>query len=344
MVTSAGGPFADWLASLTGVTARAGARSVRATTSGALIVTTPDLVIKLHHPRTDHDLLATRLRLAASPALAAIVLAPVLDHPLPVPAELAAELVGAVGDAGQDAVGEAPGGWRWASLWPRVEVLAPDAADDVHLPWRAAGRLLAGLHLAGVPHGAPPGGAGERLPRALARIAAHPAPDAAVVRAAGRAVAEALADAATGLCGLAHGDWHLGQLGRRSGTDPWLLIDLDDLGLGPAADDLARPAGFWACGLLADAAWAAFVEGYRDGGGPALAPSGDPWPVLELPARAAVVVAAARAVLDGPLEGTGRALVEACRRMPTTGTPVVGTLGAARVVVQDENSESKETR
>ncbi len=334
MVTSPGGPWEDWLASLTGVpTGATGGRSVRRTTSGALIVTTADLVIKLHHPRADHDLFAARLRLAASPSLATLVLAPRLARPLAVPPELSTELSGA---------------WRWASLWPRVEVLDPHAADGhhdpsglddpddpdgAHLPWAAAGRLLAGLHLAGIPQGTPPSGAGERLPRALARIATNPGRDAAVVGAAGQVVAQALADAAPGLGTLVHGDWHLGQLGRPPGTDHWVLIDLDDLGIGPAAGDLARPAGFWACGLLPDASWAAFIEGYRDGGGPAVPPQGDPWPVLEPHARAAVVVAAARAVLDGldgPLDAVGSALVEACSRMPQGDTPATGTPGTAR--------------
>ena len=40
---------------------------------------------------------------------------------------------------------------------------------------------------------------------------------------------------------LVHGDWHLGQLGRRSATTPWMLIDVDDLGVGDPAWDLARP-------------------------------------------------------------------------------------------------------
>jgi aminoglycoside phosphotransferase (APT) family kinase protein len=89
---------------------------------------------------------------------------------------------------------------------------------------------------------------------------------------------------------LVHGDFHLGQLGRRAG--PWVLLDVDDLGAGDPAWDLARPAGFWAAGLIPDDDWAAFVDSYRDAGGAAL-PAGDPWPVLDPFARAAVVQAAA---------------------------------------------------
>jgi aminoglycoside phosphotransferase (APT) family kinase protein len=105
---------------------------------------------------------------------------------------------------------------------------------------------------------------------------------------------------------LVHGDFHLGQLGRRPGG-PWLLIDIDDLGVGDPAWDLARPAGFWAAGLIPDDDWARFVDAYRGAGGPAL-PPGDPWPVLESFARAAVVQAAAHHPGDA-------LLIAACERM-----------------------------
>ena len=71
-----------------------------------------------------------------------------------------------------------------------------------------------------------------------------------------------------------------------------MLIDIDDLGAGDPAWDLARPAGFWAAGLIPDDDWATFLDAYRDAGGSAL-PRSDPWPVLEPFARAAVVQAAA---------------------------------------------------
>jgi hypothetical protein len=45
----------------------------------------------------------------------------------------------------------------------------------------------------------------------------------------------------------------LGQLGWRLGA--LVLIDVDDLGVGDPAADLARPAGFWAAGLLPDGDW-----------------------------------------------------------------------------------------
>jgi aminoglycoside phosphotransferase (APT) family kinase protein len=101
-----------------------------------------------------------------------------------------------------------------------------------------------------------------------------------------------------------HGDWHLGQIGRQCG--PWLLIDVDDLGVGDPAWDLARPAGFWAAGLIPDDDWNTFLEAYRGADGPAV-PAGDPWPVLDPFARAAVIQAAAHNPDDE--------LVAACERM-----------------------------
>ena len=103
-----------------------------------------------------------------------------------------------------------------------------------------------------------------------------------------------------------------GQLGRRAGQ--WLLIDVDDLGVGDPAWDLARPAGFWAAGLIPDDDWTTFLDAYRDAGGPAV-PAGDPWPVLEPFARAAVVHAAAAGVAHGDDDETQSALLAACQRM-----------------------------
>ena len=93
-------------------------------------------------------------------------------------------------------------------------------------------------------------------------------------------------------------------------TTPWTLIDIDDLGVGDPAWDLARPAGFWVAGLIPDGDWTTFVDAYRDAGGAALPPSPtDPWPVLEPFARAAVVQAAAGNPDD-------ELLLAACARMP----------------------------
>ncbi|PRC46825.1 aminoglycoside phosphotransferase, partial [Mycobacterium sp. ITM-2017-0098] len=108
-------------------------------------------------------------------------------------------------------------------------------------------------------------------------------------------------------------DFHLGQLGRRGPTAHWQLIDIDDVGIGDPVWDLARPAGFWAAGLIPDDDWAAFLDGYRCSG-PAL-PTGDPWPILEPFARAAVVHAAASGLVHGDADDAQLALEEACERM-----------------------------
>lgn len=178
------------------------------------------------------------------------------------------------------------------------------AAEPRDLPWRAAGELLARLHREPVddmtlPHGAP-----DRLRRAVDRLESGPHSNvnrANVIRAA----ASQLRLPSVGRETLVHGDFHLGQLGRHDGH--WVLIDLDDLGVGDPAWDLARPAGFWAAGLVPDADWHAFLDGYRAAGGPAL-PAGDPWPVLEPFARAAVIAAAANHPDDD-------LLFTACERM-----------------------------
>jgi aminoglycoside phosphotransferase (APT) family kinase protein len=112
---------------------------------------------------------------------------------------------------------------------------------------------------------------------------------------------------------LVHGDWHLGQLGRRDTAAPWQLIDIDDLGVGDPAWDLARPAGFWAAGLIPDHDWNAFLDAYRAQG--AACPPGDLWPILEPFARAAVVHAAASGLVHGDADDTQQALEEACERM-----------------------------
>lgn len=239
------------------------------TPSGATVTLAGQMVIKLHRPGTDPQALTQRLRAAAR---SGCLLSPLELEPEP------------VGD-------------RWRTRWPRVATVHPDPS---RLPWQEAGRLLARLHREPpgeltVPHGGP-----ARLARALARL--DDGPDAAVIRSAATSVRQTPGSNRPNA--LVHGDFHLGQLGRRQGG--WVLIDIDDVGLGDPAADLARPAGFWAAGLLPDADWHRFLDGYRDGGGPAL-PAGDPWPVLEPFAADAVITAAANRPDD--------LLVAACARM-----------------------------
>lgn len=227
------------------------------------------LIDKVHRPGTDPQALRERLRVA--------VRCPELLSPLSVEPE-------AVGD-------------RWLTRWPLVEVVPQ---DPVGLPWAEAGRLLARLHREpledfDLPHGAP-----ARLERALARLGAGA--DADIVRRGAEGLPAMRVD---GPNTLVHGDFHLGQLGRRAGD--WLLFDLDDLGVGDPLWDLSRPAGFWAAGLVPDDDWHAFIDGYRSADGPAL-PAGDPWPVLDPVARAAVIAAAANHLDD-------EVLLAACERM-----------------------------
>jgi aminoglycoside phosphotransferase (APT) family kinase protein len=239
------------------------------TRSGAEIVVDGDVVYKLHRPGTDPRALAIRLRVAADTES-------LLDPLSTVPERI---------------------GMRWRSRWPRVETVVPQPECA---PWAEAGRLLAQLHGEPATIRIPPHGWPHRLRRMLRST------DDVTVR---RAAAELplvvwRAGSSDRPTTLVHGDWHLGQLGRQAG--PWVLIDVDDLGVGDPAWDLARPAGFWAAGLIPDDDWAAFLDAYRDAGGPAV-PGGDPWPVLEPFARAAVIQAAAH--------GRDDELIAACERM-----------------------------
>jgi aminoglycoside phosphotransferase (APT) family kinase protein len=242
------------------------------TRSGAQIVVDGDVVYKLHRPGTDPRGLGTRLRIAAESGC--------LLSPLDVVPERV--------------------GLRLRSRWPRVETVAP---QPERVPWADAGRLLARLHGEELRGRVPPHGWPQRLRRMVRHI------DDDTVRRAAAALPAVVwrAGSPDRPMTLVHGDWHLGQLGRRSDADPWLLIDVDDLGVGDPAWDLARPAGFWAAGLIPDDDWATFLDAYRDAGGPAV-PAGDPWPVLEPFARAAVVQAAARQPDDELLRA-------ACERM-----------------------------
>jgi aminoglycoside phosphotransferase (APT) family kinase protein len=231
------------------------------TRSGAEIVVDGDVVYKLHRPGTDPRRLAIRLRIAAE------------SESLLAPLDIVPQLVGT----------------RWRTRWPLVETVVPQPEC---LPWAEAGRLLASLHAQPMPQRVPPHGWPQRLRRTVETL--RHAPDVYAIRRAAAGLPDAVwrAGSPGRPTTLVHGDWHLGQLGRRTSTMPWTLIDIDDLGAGDPAWDLARPAGFWAAGLIPDYDWTTFEQAYRDAGGPAL-PAGDPWPVLDPFARAAVVHAAA---------------------------------------------------
>ncbi|MBX6390172.1 MAG: aminoglycoside phosphotransferase family protein [Frankia sp.] len=320
------------LAELAGVAALVGAGEGPATVVSArhdrMIVRIGAVALKVHADDTDPAALAARLRAAADPSLAQVLLAP-----LPLPAR-------GPDDATLAGLATRVGG-RWVSAWPFADALG--LADADHAPWERAGELLARLHRAPVPAGlgGVPANPRRRLARSVEAMSATGLSEArAVVLAAyrslpGRVAASTVAPGRP--VALIHGDWHMGQL-VRVGATGWRLIDIDDLGVGDPAWDLARPAAWFAAGLLAPEDWAGLVAAYRSAGGPALPATGDPWPAVDLPARTFTVEYAARAVVtagggdarlalpggadpaaggDG-LEGldpVGRAFVECCRRI-----------------------------
>ncbi|MCX4992209.1 MULTISPECIES: aminoglycoside phosphotransferase family protein [unclassified Streptomyces] len=254
-----------------------------------------DLVAKAHAPDTDPAALALRLSVAAS---------------------LPGTLLPPLNPASADLLG------RRVTLWPYGAPVDPDTPDAA--PWEAAATLLARLHLAPAPDALPPMRGPAKAARAIARLrAAGPHPAAAPVLRAwgalpGWARAEAPMPDATTLC---HGDLHLGQLVRHPAPDgPWVLIDVDDLGVGDPTWDLARPAAWYACGLLPTDEWLRFLTAYRAAGGPAVPAAGDPWSALDVAARALTVQTAALAVAksaaaDRPLDEVQLAVVDACDRM-----------------------------
>ena len=140
-------------------------------------------------------------------------------------------------------------GDRWRSIWPCVETVVP---QPEYLPWAEAGGLLARLHREEPAGRIPSHGWPQRLRRAMDALRAQPD---ATVRRAAAALPDAVwrAGSPDRPATVVHGDFHLGQLGRRDAGAPWVLIDVDDLGVGDPAWDLARPAGFWAAGLIPDA-------------------------------------------------------------------------------------------
>ncbi|MFK4266954.1 phosphotransferase family protein [Streptomyces milbemycinicus] len=277
----------------------------------ATVIRHGSVVAKAHAPDTDPDELSVRVRVAGHPRCAGILLPPL---------------------GGPEAL---PGG-RAVTLWPYGEPVSPDHPEAA--PWAEAGALLARLHSvepAALPGPLPPMRGPAKAARAVARLrragaGAAGAGAAAVVEAVlrawgalpGWARGEGAAPQGGALC---HGDLHLGQLVRSAGpSNPsarWLLIDVDDLGLGDPAWDLARPAAWFAAGLLAPDDWGRFLGAYRAAGGPAVREcQEDPWARLDVPARALTVqisaLALAKAAREGrPLDEAEESMVEACLRI-----------------------------
>ncbi|MGN9793887.1 phosphotransferase family protein [Streptomyces sp. OZ13] len=297
-------------------------------------------VAKAHAPDTDRAAHEIRVALAAHPALAGILLPPLPAGPLTGAGPLSSEP-------------------RPVTTWPYG--VPVDPADPAAAPWEEAAVLLARLHrvapsrlscaapgnaTAVDPTATTPGPAAPPGPNpairpaplppmrgpakaaaAVARMEAaapdHPAaPD--VRRAWERLPAWARGEAPSprrdAVC---HGDLHLGQLVRHPAPDgPWLLIDVDDMGLGDPAWDLARPAAWFATGLLAPEIWQRFLGAYTAADGGAVPSVGDPWPQLDVPARALTVQTAALALAKSAAEGrqpdeVERAVLDACTRIGT---------------------------
>jgi Ser/Thr protein kinase RdoA (MazF antagonist) len=269
--------------------AACGPVGVLAHRTGELVVRAGEVVVKAHAPgvRT----VDLRHRLALAERLVDVMLGPIAAASL---------------------------GDRTVTLWPAGTALRE--ADLPGVEWTAVGGLLAALHRAPAPAGLPGCGAPARVWRAHRRLLAGP-------HAGGRralAVTRALATVPPRLGSpdraraLVHGDFHLGQLVRHAGR--WRLIDVDDLGTGDPAWDLARPAAWFAAGVLEPAEWAAFLAGYRGAGGPAVPRDGDPWPVLDPFARALTAQIAALAVVNRDLD-VAEAYVACCRRIATMYPP-----------------------
>ncbi|GHJ38839.1 phosphotransferase enzyme family protein [Streptomyces sp. TS71-3] len=281
--------------------------AVLADRADGTVVRHGDVVAKAHAPDTDAAQLSLRMAAAAHPALEGVLLAPLRP------------------DA------EAFRG-RLVSLWPHGSPVRPDTAPEA-VPWAEAGALLARLHRvepSQLPFPLPLMRGPAKAVRGVNRmLAAGPHPGAAPVLRAWRMLPAWARDEAPmpypwRLC---HGDLHIGQLVRRpEDGGPWRLIDVDDLGLGVPAWDLARPAAWFAAGVVGPADWAAFLAAYRASGGPAVPAVEDPWPALDVPARALSVQMAALAVsravaASRALDEVEQAMVDACARM--SDVPVV---------------------
>ncbi|WP_306320581.1 MULTISPECIES: phosphotransferase family protein [unclassified Streptomyces] len=267
----------------------------------ATVVRHGDTVAKAHAPGTERAELDLRLAVAAHPDLGGVLLRPLR----PTAAALDDRLV---------------------TFWPHGTPVDPDHPELA--PWEEAATLLARLHTTPahqLPPALPPMRGPAKAARAVARLhasaPAHPA--ARPIEAAWRALppwarAEAPYAHASALC---HGDLHLGQLVRHpADSGAWTLIDVDDLGIGDPAWDLARPAAWFACGLLAPEDWARFLTAYQRTGGAKELTLPDPWPALDVPARALTVQTAALAVAKATdagraLDEVEEAVVDACARM-----------------------------
>ncbi|MFA1545625.1 phosphotransferase family protein [Actinomadura chokoriensis] len=193
------------------------------------------------------------------------------------------------------------------------------------LPWEEGARLLAALHSESVPARAPSWGRPTRVARLVSRLGEGPAED--EVR---RAFATLPAwirgeeDEPAGRAEhLIHGDWHLGQMVRAQ-DGRWRLIDIEDMGRGDPAWDLARPAALYSAGVLPPDDWGRFLGAYTAAGGPAVPTRDDPWTRLDIPARSLAIQIAATCVIsaerdDRTLDEPEQAMIDACARISAAG-------------------------
>ncbi|MFI6652308.1 phosphotransferase enzyme family protein [Streptomyces sp. NPDC050529] len=309
--------------------ARSGSRcgcpapAVLADRADGTVVRCGPVVAKAHAAGTDTAALSVRLGLAADPGLAGILLAP-----LPVPPGAKPEVTAAASPFLTALHG------RPVTLWPYGEPVDPGDPDDA--PWEEAAALLARLHRTGrrtdrpAPGGSPvppPMRGPAKAALAVARMrAARPGdPATAPVLAAWRGLPPWARDEAPApehrAHGLCHGDLHLGQLVRHPAPHgAWLLIDVDDAGPGDPAWDLARPAAWYAAGLLPPEVWFRFLGAYRAAGGPAVGADGNPWAELDPAARALTVQTAALALAKSAAEHrvpdeVEQVMIDACARI-----------------------------
>jgi hypothetical protein len=270
----------------------------------ATVVRHADTVAKAHAPDTTPADLTPRL--AAAAHLPGIFLPPLGESPV--------DLHG-----------------RLVTFWPYGEPVDPE--NYASAPWEAAATLLARLHRTPAPPGLPAMRGPVKAALAVARLLATTRRRQVVQVLRAWRTLPAWARAETPMSDrttLCHGDLHLGQLVRHPAPDgPWHLIDVDDLGVGEPAWDLARPAAWYACGLLSPDDWSRFLGAYRAAGGPAVPADGDPWPALDVAARALTVQTAARAIAkaadaDRALDDVEQAVVDACDRMGSAPPQLAG--------------------
>lgn len=265
--------------------------------SERLLFRVGETVIKAHSMETDANDLQARLRIVAAPPWNNLFLRPLQDLVRPLSNQ------------------------RLATVWPYAQALNEASP---YIPWQEGAELLAQLHA--IPLNAvelsqalPRCRAEDRFRKALRKLSDLPATQARdwVLAAVETVDFSSLSSDVESWC---HGDWHLGQLVQiRDGT--WRMIDIEDMGVGDPRWDLARPAAFFALGLLSAEEWKLFLSSYSRAGGRAFPPNtSDYWTYLEAPARALVLQSAASALVKAANQNRvlfedENILLEACQRM-----------------------------